>query len=489
MSLTTPRSHSTARNSVSMLTGQLFSKGTLFVSLMILSRYLDDSHFGMLVFAVVLGQILIFLADLGVSVISNRKFSLDTTHMQELYSTSLGLRFITCVAAWVLLALCSSVAGYGTEQTLMILIVGLGSSMEACAELQYSVFRAGERMVFEAITRAAGGIAALVLVLLVVFADLGPIAASATYTIRALVMLTTSFAFLGRFKIRIQPSFYWKRMTELLRESWPLGVMGLLFVAFQRLDNVFIRELSGVESVGAYQESYRILETFVLLITPSLLPGALFPGLCRAFKAGREEAKNRMVSIAQLVTGIAGAVMIPMFAGGIEFFRLIWGDNYLRGLGLDEVGTTFILLLAAIPIVFWMNYLLSSVIASGRQKVTLPVTSIALTISIVGNLLLIPRIGIRGAAVMVLSANFIMCILYYIVLRRDGPLPLLKLVWKPLIAALVSVPIIFLTAGLPIIIRMIVPTSAYLIIWFMLGGAEMLLRKQESSSQDPGSSI
>lgn len=465
-----------------MLTGQLISKGTLFISLMILSRYLDDSHFGMLVFAVVLGQILIFIADLGVSVISNRKFSLDISGMQELYSVSLGLRFITCITAWVLLALVSFVAGYGTEQIFMILLVGLGSSMEACAELQYSVFRAGERMIFEALTRTAGGIAALALVLLVVLADLGPLAASATYTIRALVMLTTSFIFLGRFKIHIHPNFSRKRILELLRESWPLGVMGLLFVAFQRLDNVFIRELSGVEAVGAYQESYRLLETFVLLITPSLLPGALFPGLCRAFEAGREEAKNKMVSIAQLVTGIAGAVMIPMFAGGIEFFRLIWGENFLRGLGLEEVKTTYVLLLAAVPAVFWMNYLLSSVIATGRQKVTLPITSIALTISIIGNLLLIPRIGIRGAAVMVLSANFIMSLLYYMVLRRDGPLPLLKHVWKPFGAALVSIPLIFLTAGLPMIARMVIPTVAYLVLWYVLGGDEILMRKQGASA-------
>lgn len=479
MSLTTPRSHSTARNSISMLTGQLISKGSLFISLMILSRYLDDSYFGMLVFAVVLGQILIFVADLGVSVISNRKFSLDISRIQELYSISLGLRFITCITAWVLLALVSSAAGYGTEQILMILLVGLGSSMEACAELQFSVFRAGERMVFEALSRMAGGIAALVLVLLVVFADLGPLAASTTYTIRALVMLATSFVFLGRFRIHIHPNFSRKRILELLRESWPLGVMGLLFVAFQRLDNVFIRGLSGVEAVGAYQESYRLLETFVLLITPSLLPGALFPGLCRAFEAGREEAKNKMVSIAQLVTGLAGAVMIPMFAGGIEFFRLIWGDNFLRGLALEEVGTTYLLLLGAIPVVFWMNYLLASVIATGRQKVTLPITSIALTISIIGNLFLIPHIGIRGAAVMVLSANFIMSILYYLVLRRDGPLPLLKHVWKPIGAALVGIPLIFLTSGFPLIVRMGVPTAAYLTVWYVLGGVGMLLRKQE----------
>ncbi len=468
MNRITPGSHSTVRNSISMLAGQLFGKGGIFVSLMILSRYLDNSRFGMLVFAVALSQILLFLADFGVSIVSNRKFSLDTTKVQELYSTALGLRFLTTIAAWVLLALASTVAGYGNEQMFMILLIGLGSAMEAVAELQYAVFRARERMIYEATTRIAGGAAALFLVLLVVAVDLGPLAASATYTIRALVMLMTSFAFLGRFSIRIRPGFSRKHMLKLLRESWPLGVMGLMLVAFQRLDNVIIRGLSSIEAVGAYQESYRIMETFVLLITPCLLPGALFPGLCRAFASGWETAKTRMVSIAQLVTGLAGAVMIPVFAGGTDFLRLIWGKDFLRGLETEEVETAYFILMAAIPIVFWMNYLIASVIASGKQKVTVPITSVAIALSVIGNFLLIPRFGISGAAGMVLLSNLIMSVLYYIVLRKSGPLPLLKHVWKPVVAGLASIPLIFLTASSPLAVRMIIPTAAYLILWFIL---------------------
>lgn len=485
----TSGTHSVARNSITMLSGQLLGKGALFASLMMLSRYLDDTSFGMLVFAVALGQILIFLADLGVSLIANKKFSLNSDRIQEIYSTALGLRFLTSIASLALLMIVSEIAGYNPHQQLMIVFIGFGAALEAVTELQYAVFRARERMVYEALSRGAGGFTALLLALVVVIADLGSIAASATYTIRSMVILGSSLFFLRRFRIRIRPGFCIRHMLKLLGESWPLGVMGLLLVAFQRIDNVVIRATCSVEAVGAYQESYRILETFLLLITPSLLPGALFPGLCRSFAEGWEAARSKMVSIAQLVTGIAGAVMIPVLAGGMDFLRLVWGENYLRGLERSEVQTAFFILMAGIPAVFWMNFLVASIIARGKQWITMPVTAIALVLSLAGNILLVPRIGIPGAAIMVISVNFVMSLLYFITLRRDGVLPLLRLLWKPLIAVLVSVPMIFLTTGLPMIIRMIVPTSAYLITWFMLGGAEMLLRKQKSSSQGPGSSI
>jgi len=444
-----------------MLAGQFFGKGTLLISLMILSRYLDDTPFGMLVFAVAISQILIFLVDLGVSIISNRKFSIDTQHIQEVYSTALGLRMLTAVISYALLMLVTYLAGYGHQQMVIIALVGFGSAMEAGAELQYAVFRAREKMLFEALSRGAGGIISLLLVILVVHFDLGADSAAATYTVRAFSMLLMSFIFLRNFGIRIFPGFSRRNMMKLLAESWPLGVMGLLFVAFQRLDNIFIEKFRGVEAVGAYQESYRIVETFVLLITPSLLPGALFPGLCRAFESGWEEVRKKMINIAEIVTWIAGAVMIPIFAGGTDILRLIWGEDFTRGQNADEVTGAFIILMAAIPALFWMNYLVASVIAAGKQKTTVPVTSIALILSIAGNFLLVPRMGIQGSAIVVLTANLIMSLAYYVILRKGGSLPLFKSLWKPAITAAVAIPLIFLLHDQNILLRMAVPFAVY----------------------------
>lgn len=474
--------HSVARNSITMLSGQLIGKGALFASIMMLSRYLDDTNFGMLVFAVALGQILIFLVDFGVSLIANKKFSLNSDRIQELHSTALGLRILTSIISLALLMIAAEIAGYNPRQQLMIVFIGLGAALEAVTELQYAVFRARERMIYEALSRGAGGFTALLLVFAVIAADMGPIAASATYTARSVMTLLVSLLFLRRFRIRIHPGFCIRYMLKLLSESWPLGVMGLLLIAFQRVDNIIIRATYSVEAVGAYQESFRILDTLILLITPSLLPGALFPGLCRSFAKGWEAARSKMVSIAQLVTGIAGAVMVPVLAGGMDFLRLIWGENYLRGLDRIEVQTTFFILMAGIPVVFWLNFLVASIIARGKQWSTIPVTSIALALSIAGNILLVPRIGIPGAAIIVISTNFMMSLFYYITLRKDGKLPLMKLLWKPLVAALGCVPVMLLTSGARIAVRMSIPMIVYLLIWVTLGGADLILRRHDDIS-------
>ncbi len=466
--------HSRGSNSLVMAGGQLAGKGALMLSLMVLSRYLRDDHFGMLLFAVALGQILLFLADLGVSLVSNREFSLHPERLQSLYSTALGLRLLTTAAAWTLVMAAGIAAGYGRTQMVILALVGAGSGLEAAAELQYAVFRAGERMVYESLARIAGGVGMLVLVLAVRAADLGPEAAAGVYAARAMLALVIGFLFLGRFGVRPRPGFGGSHLLRLLRESWPLGLMGLLFIALQRLDNVFVRELIGVEAVGAYNEPYRILESLTLLITPTLLPGALFPGLCRAFERGSGAASRRLVRIAGLVTGIAAAVMIPVFAGGMELLRAIWGEGLLRGIPPADFRATFLLLMAAIPAVFWMNYLVASVIAAGRQRTTVPVTSAGLVLSILGNLILLPRMGLPGAAVTVIAVNLFMSLAYYVVLRGRNPLPLLSGSLLPAACALPPLGLMVLTTGWPLVPRMLAPFLLYLVLWGATGGLSML---------------
>jgi O-antigen/teichoic acid export membrane protein len=457
-----------------MLTGLVVGKGALFLSLMLLSRYLDDTSFGTITFAISLSLILYFIIDMGVSLIANRKFSIDPSRIQEVFSTALGLRAILTLLGYSLL-LGASLIFYSKTQALIVGIIGAGVVLESWGELVFAIFRSRERMELEARSRIAGAVTSLVLVLIVVRADLGVYAAAATYTVRAAVLLTSAFLALGRFRIRLTPGFSRTHITKLLRESWPLGAMGLLLVAFQRLDVVIMEACMGIRAVGAYNELFRVLETMVLVITPTLLPGALFPSLCRVFRDGWSGFSRRMGGIAQLITGLAVLVMIPVFAGGTRLLESLWGSDYLRGQDPGDFQLAFIILMAAIPILFWMNYLVAGVIAAGRQKITIVVTAVSLLLSVGGNLVLIPMIGLPGAAIMVAASNGVMALLYFVVLRKLGPLPLLGGIWKPAISALAGVLVIYMTRNIPSLpVRMLTPAAAYLAVWLPLGGLKPL---------------
>ncbi|MBN1434672.1 flippase [Candidatus Fermentibacterales bacterium] len=472
-------------NSLSMLTGQLAAKLAQLVALMLLSRYLLDAGFGMLTFGLSVSMILFFLLDMGVALVINRKLSVDPGRTQEVFSTALGLRFALTAAGFSLLAALSLIA-YSRQQALMILIVGAGAALDSWGELIFAVFRSRERMGLEAISRSVGALASLATVVLVIRSGLGPLAAASAYATRgALIFLVAALLAGLRFRIRLRPGFARAHLARLLRESWPLGAMGLLFVALQRADMIILERLRGVEAVGAYTESFRILETLVLVVTPTLLPGALFPSLCRSFEAGWASFSEKMEGIAGLVTGLSLLVMVPLLSGGLPVLEAIWGASFVRGQPLSQVSATFTILMAATPVFFWMNFLLASVIAVGRQRVTVRVAGLALLLSICGNLLLVPRIGMTGSAVMATLSGALMGGLFLLHLGRMGPLPLLRGSWRPLVAGVASGATALVLRDSPCVaIRVILPAASFLVVWIPLGGLDPLTRPAGAGEED-----
>ena len=359
------------------------NKAAMLVSVMLLSRYLADAEFGRFAYAIALGQIMLFLVDMGIQLMSNRKISSDREAAQSIFETGLGLRVLLGLAGYSLLMLVVLAAGYGGQQTLFIALIGIFAVFEATCEIPYAVFRARERMLFEGITRAAGGAIGLALVAAAVHMGLDPVLAVGSYVVRGVLSTALSLYFVRRSGLRVLPSFHVReRLLPLLRESLPLGIMGLLFVAYQRLDNVVIKGLLGDEAVGAYQQCYRILETLVLAISPTLLPGALFPALCRSVDRGWRVASERVRAMGEFFLALSFVMLLPLLTAGNSFLRLLWGSSFLRGLPEATVRWTFYLVLAALPAQFFLHLLITTVLAAHRQKITPLVTGSCRRLSI-----------------------------------------------------------------------------------------------------------
>ncbi|MFO7949937.1 MAG: oligosaccharide flippase family protein [Candidatus Fermentibacteraceae bacterium] len=469
------RSHSLSANSLAMAFGQLLGKGGFLAGLLVLSRYLDDTAFGALMFAVVLGQMLMLLVDAGVSIIANRQFSVDPEHRQQLMSTALGLRTVLGAGGLLLLVGASVLAGYGPLQLRYIAFIGLATVLDSFCELFYSIFRSSEKMIYEALVRAAGGLVSVALAVAVVGAHMGRQWAMMPYISRSVAMFALgALVVRGGFATRVTPVFNTSHMRTLLRESVPMAIMGFMMVAVQKLDNVIIRSLIGVEAVGAYQECFRVAETMVLLITPTLLPGALFPALCRAFKKSWSEVRSRMAEIAQLVTGLALLVAVPLWSVSDRLLPFLWGESYRRGLEFGEVLLTFRLVLLAIPFVFWMNFLVASMVAGEKQRQAAWIGFAGVLASVGLNLLLVPRMGLPGAGTALVASNLLMCVLFYLELRREGPLPLLGQLWKPLVAAVPAVSAAVLLPDSPVYLRPLASAGLFAAVWLPAGGLRYL---------------
>lgn len=399
-----------------MLQGQLIGKGAVFVSMMMMSRYLGDLWFGRLLLAVVLSVFSCFITDFGTAILVNRRVSLDSAgRSRELWRSALGFRTATALFSIAALTV-FSLASYPAAQTFMLLPILLGVTLEIMSELPFACFRATGRTVLEARARIWSSAVFLLAVAFSIRINAHAYVLALTFLLRGLVMAIGSFAAARAMGFDIVPGFDRRRLLGLLGETWPLGLMGLVAILHQRVDNLVIERVLGVESVGAYNEIFKVVEVLVLIVTPTLLPGALFPGLCRAFRDGCEQAAMRRIAF--LIGALSAVVTALVLPPGQLFMRFLWGGAFLRGMDPMAFSRTRLLLLAGIPVFYFMNFLLAAVIASGRQKATLPAVSAGFAVSLVLNFLLVIRIGLPGSGVAAVASSGVVALVCALVLGR-----------------------------------------------------------------------
>ena len=464
-----------------MLAGQFVGKGSLFVSVMFLSRYLTGTDFGSFLLAIVLGQVYLFLSDMGISLILNSRSSVRPADTQELLSTSLTLKMTLSLSGLPLLMLAGFLMNFSSEKMLVLGIIGISVFFESFAEMFYSVFRARERMMYESNSRIAKGIIGLAAILLIIRLDRGLIAVAIAYAVRAVTALVTAAAGLRLIGLSLLPSIDRTKLKELFIHALPLGIMGLVVVIHQKADNILIRQLLGENAVAAWQECLRIVELMLLAVVPTLLPGALFPSLCRAFREGGYQRQTG--NMARIFTGLAVLLFLAVLSTGEKFLKFIWGSEYLRGISSQDMQLSLYLCMTGLLAVYLMNILLASLLAVNRIRIVVPVTIAAMILVIGGNLLFMPVIGLPAAGIFFVASNLLILVSYWVFLRWRGYyLP----IWREaFISVLVSLPVfavIPLIRRLPFFPALILPPLLFVPVWWFSGGRKAI---QETFTRKP----
>lgn len=470
-------SRTNASNSSFMLGGMLVSKGALLISMLILSHYMKDADFGLLALAIALGQVLYIASDMGTSMVVNRRLSLGRISPGAVLPTASAVRLAFSLIGLLLLWVVAVYIEPTSKAVGMIMLVGIGSCLDSYTELAFSVFRSAERMGGEGLTRSVSGLSSIALAVAVIFFDLGPIAVAATYAIRSVVALVVSGLMLRGFGASMLPALDIRGARSMVAEGWQLGLMMLAMVGWQRMDNLILNLRLGPESVAAWQESYRLLDTLVLLIAPTLLPGALFPGLCRAYDDSRASFEHNLTGLAQITTGLGLLSSILLLSGGGDLLRMLWGVDYLRGFDEGEMTSCFLLVSLSPPVVFWMNLLVAAMIASGRNREVLKISLLAIALSGAVNILLIGALGLIAPAVAVIASNLLLSLLFYRDLCRGRFLKIFGQLWRAIVPLAPTLVVLSFVCCWAVVPRISISTATYLACWVALGGLRPILHR------------
>jgi O-antigen/teichoic acid export membrane protein len=176
-----------------------------------------------------------------------------------------------------------------------------------------------------------------------------------------------------------------------LRGLIPLAFLSGIQVINNQTDIVMLGILANPEQVGIYSAVFQvsILVSFMLTVVNL----AIAPHFARLYAARQKQQLQRAATwAARLSLGIALPVALGLFAFGDLLLRVIFGEEYMEGytaLVLLAIGQTVNAATGSVILLLNMT---------GHERDTMKGVAIAAIANVTLNLILIPKMGVNGAA-------------------------------------------------------------------------------------------
>lgn len=185
-----------------------------------------------------------------------------------------------------------------------------------------------------------------------------------------------------------------KHLRQLVRVGLPIGIAGVLVIAYARIDQLIVYGFAGAAEAGLYASVYNIVDQSHFV--PIAIMTTLAPVLAASWPADRPRLlraarqTNELLAVASF-GGLAFAI-----AAAEPFVELIFGAEFASAAqALPVLGGAFVLICFG-----YLNGNLLLVL--GLQPRFLRISLVGLIVNLAGNFALVPAVGYMGAAWMTL---------------------------------------------------------------------------------------
>jgi len=352
-----------------------------------------------------------------------RYYELEEDHDKRrlIFSTNFwSLLTTSLVFTGIIYLLSTPIAGALFDQQnlfTVILLIGGILLVDTLTMLPKTLLRIREQPYYYTAVNLVNVIITLALnIYFIVHLDMGVFGAFLANTIASFSVLLFLLPVIGT-ELRLQ--FSWERWKDLLRFGLPLIPAGLSAMLMEMIDRPILKELTDVATVGLYNAGYK-LGIFIMLVV-SAFHFAWQPFF---MKAGQQDDGPKI--FAQVFTYF----MFVVFGFFVVLTLLLEYIVQIPIFGVPLLGENFTSALSMVPIIFaayimygaYLNFLPGVYLKKKSGKLAL-YGGIGASVNIIGNLLLIPSLGINGAAIATLLGYASMALLLYFENQRLYPTP------------------------------------------------------------------
>lgn len=370
----------------------------------LVARHLGVADFGLLQYAISFCGLLGLLTGLGLDAIMVRQIVKEPERCGVYLGTSAALRLGAGLAVIAVLMVASGLSGHDRNLQWMTLVISLALLPQAVAVVEF-FFQARVAARWSSLAKVCAWLAGAAFAGACILAEV-PLALFAGQPLVEAMVLAVSLLLAYRMfpGEKLVWSFDRELAIQLLRETWPLALSMGLVSLYAHIDRVMVRALLGDEATGLYAAAAKVSEAWYFL--PAVIVSSVFPALVRARETSREHYLGRLQDLYDLMVWMALLIAIPFSFWSDELLVLFFGEEYRKaGTVLGVHIWTGILVFLGVASGRWM-------ILEGMSRAYLGRTLAGVIANVFGNWLLIPRLGMVGAAVSTLVAQFVVVIAF-----------------------------------------------------------------------------
>lgn len=395
-----------------MFGGQMFSLVVSFFVGAWLARYLGPENYGVLSYAVAFVGLFGFVASLGVDGILIRELVAHPEKRDQLMGTTFRLKIIGGVITVLLVTISTILIKVPSLIRLIIILFSFSFILQAINVI-FSYFQSEVKAKNNVKTVLISTIISSILKVAVIFFDKGVIWIVIVYVLEFVWQWIWYVLAYKGYGLKIKNWTFDKLLArEILKQSWPLMLASAASFIYLKIDQVMIGYLLGNYEVGIYAAGVKLAEIWYFV--PGVICGSLFPAIVNAKRTSHTIYKRRLKALYLLMSGVA--ILIAIFSTILApwIINVLFGRAYSASVLILQIYVWS-------GVGLFLGTAINQYFLSGNKSYYIFLYNfLSMAANIILNLILIPKIGLTGAAWATLISYSIGPVIVFLINKLGG---------------------------------------------------------------------
>lgn len=379
-----------------------------FFMVAIVARYLGPENLGKIGYAQSFIAIFSLFASLGVAQIVMRDLVAHPEKENQILGTVFFIKLVCGILTMIAVGIVAHFTSTDPILTWLILIISLTFIIQPFG-VSSDIFTARVKGKYTAYSQIILTVVIQVVKLLIIFFGKGIIYFALVLVLEA--FLSAALALIFYIRVFRHTPFKWHWNTDyakvLIVSSIPLLIAGVSSYIFGQIDKVMLQPLMGSAAVGIYGSAVTVTQLLAGFV-PGILIGALIPALINAHKTDQETYRHRLRALNIFAGGVALFIASIVFIFAPFIISIIYGVEFV-----SAVPVLRIFVWSSVLGIF-MVIANQHLIITNRTTPLLIISLLAAGLNVLLNYILIPLLGMNGAAIAtIISFLIYLCLVYF----------------------------------------------------------------------------